>query len=139
LRLSTAEKTRIAFLVEKQRYLVDGLTMRLSKLKPILVHAGIDELLALHRAIALADGVSDEHVAYCERMIRETPPYELNPPPAVTGDDLIAMGMKPGREFKLLLDAVRDAQLEGQIRTKEDGLQLVREMRFNASPPQPTE
>jgi poly(A) polymerase len=134
LRLSTAEKTRIAFLVEKQRYLVGALTMRLSKLKPILVHAGIDELLALHRAIALADGGSDEHVAFCERMIRDIPPEELNPPPAVTGDDLIAMGLKPGREFKRLLDAVRDAQLEGQIRTKSDGLQLVRELRSGAPP-----
>jgi len=136
LRLSTAEKTRIAWLVEKHQYLADAPTMRASKLKPILVHPGIRELLELHRADAIASGKSLDHVAFCERILRDTPPEELNPSPAVTGDDLVAIGMKPGREFKQLLDAVRDAQLEGQIRTKEEGLQLVRELR-SAPPPSP--
>ncbi|WP_439620526.1 CCA tRNA nucleotidyltransferase [Gemmata sp.] len=134
LRLSTAEKTRVAWLVEKHQYLADAPTMRASKLKPILVHPGIRELLELHRADALATGKGLDHVTFCERMLRDTPPEELNPAPAVTGDDLIAMGLKPGREFKRLLDAVREAQLEGQIRTKADGLQLVRELR-SAPPP----
>jgi poly(A) polymerase len=86
-------------------------------------------LLALHRAESLAGGRILEPVEFCERMLRETPPEELNPPPAVTGDDLIAVGLKPGRDFKRLLDAVREAQLEGRVRTKEDGLKLVEEMR----------
>ena len=136
LRLSTAEKTRIAWLVEKHQYLADAPTMRASKLKPILVHPGIRELLELHRADALATGKGLDHVTFCERMLRDTPPEELNPAPAVTGDDLIAMGLKPGREFKRLLDAVREAQLEGQIRSKADGLQFVRELR-SAPPPAP--
>jgi poly(A) polymerase len=141
LRLSTAEKTRIAWLVEKHQYLADAPTMRASKLKPILVHPGIRELLELHRADALATGKGLDHVTFCERMLRDTPPEELNPAPAVTGDDLIAMGLKPGREFKRLLDAVREAQLEGQIRTKSDGLQLVRELRSAppAAPETPSE
>jgi len=136
LRLSTAEKTRIAWLVEKHQYLADAPTMRASKLKPILIHPGIRELLELHRADAIASGKNLDHVAFCERMLRDTPPEELNPSPVVTGDDLVAIGMKPGREFKRLLDAVRDAQLEGQIRTKLEGLQLVRELR-SAPPPLP--
>jgi poly(A) polymerase len=107
----------------------DAPAMRLSKLKPLLVHPGINELLALHRAEAVAEGRSTEAVEFCERMLRETPPEELNPPPAVTGDDLIALGLKPGRDFKRLLDAVREAQLEGRVRTREDGLKLVKELR----------
>ena len=122
LRLSNAEKARVAWLVEKHQYLADAPTMRPSKLKPILVHPGIGELLALHRADALASGRSLEHVEFCERMLRETPPEELNPPPVLTGDDLIALGLKPGPEFKRLLDAVREAQLEGRVRTKEEAL-----------------
>ncbi|MCE9567036.1 MAG: CCA tRNA nucleotidyltransferase [Planctomycetes bacterium] len=134
LRLSTAEKTRIAWLVEKHQYLAEAPVMRASRLKPILVHPGIRELLELHRADAVASGKSLDHVAFCERMLRDTPPEELNPSPAVTGDDLIAIGMKPGREFKQLLDAVRDAQLEGRIRTKAEGLQLVRELQSASRP-----
>jgi poly(A) polymerase len=137
LRLSVAEKTRLAWLVEKHQYLADAQTMRPSKLKPVLVHPGIRELLELHRADAVASGKSLDHVEFCERILRDTPPEELNPPPAVTGDDLIAMGMKPGKEFKRLLDAVREAQLEGQVRTKEQAVALVERLRSErpAEPP----
>lgn len=125
LKLSTAEKTRIAWLVANRACLLEARAMRLSRLKPILVHPGIGELLALHRAEALASGRSVEHVEFCERMLRETPAEELDPPPVLTGDDLIAMGLAPGRGFKRLLDAVRDAQLEGEVRSKEDALTLI--------------
>lgn len=132
LRLSTAEKTRVAWLVEHQQALGEAAAMRMSRLKPVLVHPGIDELLALHKAIALTEDRGAEHVEYCERLLREMPKEELNPEPVITGEDLIALGMKPGREFKRLLDAVRDAQLDGLVRSKEDGLRLVQELR---SPP----
>ena len=129
LKLSTAEKVRVAWLVEKHQYLADAPTMRLSKLKTILVHPGIGELLALHKADALASGHGLEHVDFCERMLREMPVEELNPSPAITGEDLIAIGLEPGRDFKRLLDAVREAQLEGRVRTKQDGLRLAEELR----------
>lgn len=125
LRLSTAEKVRTAWLVEHHRVLTDAPTMRLSKLKPILVHPGIGELLAMHRAIARARGSSLEAIEFCERMLRETPREELDPPPLITGADLIAMGLSPGPEFKRLLDAVREAQLEGRVTSKEESLLLV--------------
>jgi len=128
LKLSTAEKTRIAWLVERHQCFIDAPAMRMSKLKPILSLPGIGELLALHRAEALADGGGVEHIEFCERLLREMPADELNPEPLVTGEDLIALGMKPGREFKRLLDEVRDAQLEGLVRSKEDGLRLVKEL-----------
>ena len=129
LKLSTAEKVRTTWLVERHQYLADAPTMRLSRLKPVLVHPGTGELLELHRADALATGKGLEHVEFCERMLRETPPEELNPPPVLTGDDLKAMGLSPGPDFKRLLDAVREAQLEGRVRTKPDAERLVAELR----------
>ncbi|QJX00064.1 CCA tRNA nucleotidyltransferase [Frigoriglobus tundricola] len=128
LKLSNTETARLCWLVDKHQYLADAPTMRMSRLKPILVHPGIGELLALHRADARASGKSLEHVEFCERVLREMPPEELNPPPAVTGEHLIAVGLKPGPQFKRLLDAVREAQLEGRVRTKEEGLELVEEL-----------
>lgn len=44
----------------------------------------------------------------------------------VTGRDLIEAGYKPGPQFKELLAVAEDAQLEGRIRTKEEGLELVK-------------
>jgi poly(A) polymerase len=128
LRLSNDDAGRVVWLVQNHQYLCDATTMRASRLKKILIHPGIGELLALHRADAVASDRSVEHVEFCERILRETPPEELNPPPLVTGDDLRAAGMTPGPQFKRLLDAVREAQLEGKVRTKEDGLRLVREL-----------
>jgi poly(A) polymerase len=135
LKLSNEETVRLCWLVEKHQYLAEAPTMRMSRLKPILVHPGIGELLELHRADALASGKSLEHVEFCERILRDTPPEELNPPPVVTGEDLIAMGLKPGPEFKRLLDAVREAQLEGRVTTKAQGLALVKQLL--AAPPAP--
>jgi poly(A) polymerase len=128
LRLSNAEKGRVAWLVERRDALADAPTMRASKLNPLLVHPGIGELLALHRADAVAAGRDAEHVALCERVLRDTPPDELNPPPVLTGTDLLAMGLKPGPDFKRWLDAVRDAHLDGDVTTRDEAVEWVRRM-----------
>ncbi|MFO0802115.1 MAG: CCA tRNA nucleotidyltransferase [Gemmataceae bacterium] len=120
LKLSTAEKTRIVWLVANQAALANAAALPLHKLKPLLAHPGAEELVELHRAFG-------HDVAFAERMLRESSRELLDPPPLVTGEDLIAMGMKPGPAFKRLLDAVRAAQLDERIHSKEDGLRLVRE------------
>ena len=50
----------------------------------------------------------------------------LIPPPLVRGDDLIAMGLKPGPRIGALLEAVQTAQLDGEIQTREEALQLLK-------------
>src|SRR5205085_1031866 len=52
LRLSNEERERIEWLVEKHQYLADARQMRPAKLKQVLIHPGIDELLRLHEADA---------------------------------------------------------------------------------------
>jgi poly(A) polymerase len=128
LRLSNIEKVRLAWLVDMHNFLTDAPTMRASRLKPILVHPGIGELMALHRAEVVAAGRGLEHVEFCERVLRETPPEELDPPPLLTGNDLITLGLRPGRNFKRLLEAVRDTQLDGQIRTRDEAFTLIRDL-----------
>jgi poly(A) polymerase len=129
LRLSTAEKVRTAWLVEHHESLLAAQQLRPSRLKPLLVHPGIQELLALHRAIALANGLSLAPVEFCEKMLRESSPEELNPLPLLTGKDLIELGLTPGPEFKRILDAVREAQLDAAVRTRADAFKLVEELR----------
>src|SRR5262249_55416524 len=84
LKLSNDERERVEWLVEKHQILCEVRQMRTSKLKVLLIHPGIQELLALHRADALASGRGADHVDYCERLLREWPPEELNPPPLLT-------------------------------------------------------
>jgi poly(A) polymerase len=52
----------------------------------------------------------------------------LTPGPLVNGDDLIAEGLKPGRSFKVLLERVYDAQLEGRVTTKTEAIAAAREL-----------
>jgi poly(A) polymerase len=54
LKLSNAERDRIHWLVAFHQYLGEAKKLRESKLKRILAEPGIDDLLALHRADALA-------------------------------------------------------------------------------------
>jgi poly(A) polymerase len=125
LKLSGADTERIEWLVEKHQVLCDAARMRPSKLKVLLVHPGIRELLALHRADALATGTGTEHVDYCEDLLRKWSREDLNPAPLVTGADLIALELRPGPLFKRILDAVREAQLDGTITTPEEALAMV--------------
>ncbi|MBA7516615.1 CC-adding tRNA nucleotidyltransferase [subsurface metagenome] len=46
----------------------------------------------------------------------------------VNGYDLIALGLKPGPKFKIILRELFDLQLEGKIETKEQGLKIVHEI-----------
>jgi poly(A) polymerase len=128
LKLSNAESERVEWLVGMHAYLCDAPRMKASKLKPVLAHPGIHELLALHRADAAARGRSVEHVEFCERKLAEWTPEELTPPPVLTGDDLRAMGLPPGPLYKRLLDAVREAQLDGAMTAKEGAIELVKRL-----------
>jgi poly(A) polymerase len=128
LKLSNEERERVEWLVEKHQYLADAPHMRPARLKPILIHLGIEELLRLHEADALASGHSLDHVTYCRRLLAESTPADLNPPPLLTGDDLKQMGIPQGPVYKRLLDAVREAQLDGTITTKEEAIELVKRL-----------
>jgi poly(A) polymerase len=84
--------------------------------------------MELHRAIAKAYGAPLDDVEHCRRLL-EQPIEQLNPPPLLTGDDLIAHGLRPGAAFPPLLDQVRDAQLLGEINTRNEALALVDRLR----------
>ena len=51
---------------------------------------------------------------------------DLAPPPLLQGSDLIEMGYKPGPIFGRLLDAAREAQMVGQIHTRDEAIALVK-------------
>jgi poly(A) polymerase len=129
LKLSNEERERVEWLVEKHQYLADARQMRPARLKPVLIHPGIEELLQLHEADALASGHDLDHVTYCRQLLAESTAADLNPPPLLTGDDLKQHGLPPGPQYKRLLDAVREAQLDGTITTKEQAMALVDKLR----------
>jgi len=50
----------------------------------------------------------------------------LIPPPLVRGNDLIKLGMTPGPRIGELLDAIQTAQLEGEIKTQSEAIDLLK-------------
>ncbi len=45
--------------------------------------------------------------------------------PRLTGDDLRALGLPPGPQYRLLLDTLRDARLEGRLESRADEVAFV--------------
>lgn len=128
LKLSNDEIDRVVWLEGHARALDGAPEFPLSRLKRLLAHPYFEDLLALVRARCEANGDTLTDVEFCETYWRTTPIEIINPPPLITGDDLIRHGLKPGKQFKVLLDALRDAQLENRITTFEAALQLAQEL-----------
>lgn len=63
-----------------------------------------------------------------QRVALESDGVGIHPEPLLTGDDLVAAGFCPGPKFKLLIDRVYDAQLEGAVHNREQALELAREL-----------
>jgi putative nucleotidyltransferase with HDIG domain len=125
LKLSNSERERITWLVRYHQYLGEAKRLREAKLKQMLAEPGIEELLALHRADALASTGDTQHVDYCDYYLESQPSGPINPPPLLTGHDLARRGLKPGPQFKILLDRAREAQLDGQIHSKREALEWI--------------
>jgi poly(A) polymerase len=49
----------------------------------------------------------------------------INPTPLLTGHDLVRHGLEPGPSFALILEKIREAQLEGRIQSKREALEWV--------------
>ena len=57
----------------------------------------------------------------------EQPQKEISPPALITGKDLLALGLQPSPLIGELLEAVRVAQIEGDVQTREDALAFVKQ------------
>jgi len=125
LKLSNQERERVVWLVLMHQYLGEATKLRESKLKKALAMPGIEELLALHRADALASTGDASHVDYCEYYLKNEPSGPINPPPLLGGHDLGRHGIKHGPLFKIYLEAAYEAQLEMLVHNKSEALEWL--------------
>ena len=128
MRLSNEETDRIVWLEEQAGAISGAPGFALSRLKRLLNHQYVLDLLAMVRARCAASGAPLTDVEFCEDYLRSTPAEVINPAPLITGDDLIRNGLKPGKQFKVLLDSLRDAQLENRISTFDEALALATQL-----------
>ena len=76
--------------------------------------------------VATVDGDPKAHLERCRELLQLEPEL-LDPEPLIRGEDLVAAGIAPGPAFSKLIKLVRDAQLDGQIDSKAQALDLVRQ------------
>jgi poly(A) polymerase len=127
LRFSVDDMEQIEALVANHLRFKDVFQMRPATLKRFVrLPRFEEEHLALHRLDCLASHGSLDAYEFVRRFLRETPPEEVRPPKLLTGEDLKAMGFRPGPLFKEILQAVEEGQLEGRLMRREEAMDFVR-------------
>jgi hypothetical protein len=93
----------------------------------VLLHSLGDNLVIRHRGDAVVQGreVCDT-VGLLLRAYYEEYAEVIQPPPLISGKDLIShCGVKPGPAIGRLLREVQEAQVAGEVRTREEALRLA--------------
>ena len=128
LRFSNEDTEQILSLVANHMRFGDVQKMKESTLKRFFRLPKFPEHLKLHWLDVTSSHNRLELYEFAKSRYEAAPAEEVKPRLLVTGADLIAAGYRPGPGFRAMLDAAEDAQLEGAITTKDEGLELVREM-----------
>ena len=126
LRFSGAEIEATVEMVRQHMVFKDAPNMRVAKLKRFMARSTFDEELELHRVDCESSHRILDNYEFLLRKREEFANEPIIPPPLVRGDDLIALGLKPGPKFGEILEAVETRQLEGSLRTREAALDWVK-------------
>jgi poly(A) polymerase len=122
LRFSNVDTAQIAALVANHLRFKDVPQMKPATLKRFARLDRFDEHLELHRLDCISSHGKLDNYELMRRFLAETPPDEVHPARLLTGDDLIRLGLRPGPQFKEILETAEDAQLDGKIATHEEAL-----------------
>jgi poly(A) polymerase len=126
LRFSRAEIDAVVEMVCQHMVFKDVPKMRVAKLKRFMARPTFEEELELHRVdCASSHGMMDNYEFLLQKR-EEFANEPIIPPPLVRGDDLIALGMKPGPKFGEILEAVETRQLEGVLKDREQALDWIK-------------
>lgn len=126
LRFSRAEIDAAVEMVRQHMVFKDVPNMRVAKLKRFMARPTFGEELELHRVDCASSHRMMDNYEFLLRKREEFANEPIIPPPLVRGDDLIALGMKPGPKFGEILEAVETRQLEGALKDREQALEWVK-------------
>ena len=126
LRFSRAEIDATVEAVRQHMVFKDVPKMRVAKLKRFMARPTFPEELELHRVdCASSHGMMDNYEFLLQKR-EEFSREPIIPPPLVRGNDLLALGLKPGPRIGEILEAVETRQLEGELRSRDQALEWVK-------------
>ena len=138
LKLSRHQIKHTRFLLAHRGRLLES-DMSLARLKKLLAEPYFRDLYALERAIQKATvgtkGVGP--LIRLRRRIRDLGGIEVRPKPLLDGHDLMRLGAVPGPLLGQLVEELYVAQLEGEVRTPEQGRQWARNWLQRHHPAEP--
>jgi len=126
LRFPRKQNEEIVAAVRHHMQFKDAPQMRKATLRRMLLRETFPLELALHRLDCLG---SHGKLDIYEFLIHENLELAKQPqiiPPLLTGEDLIALGIKPGPEMGALLHEIRDKQLAEEFKTAEEAREWVK-------------
>jgi poly(A) polymerase len=126
LRFSRAEIDATVEMVRQHMVFKDVPNMRVAKLKRFMARPTFEEELELHRVDCASSHRMMDNYDFLLQKREEFANEPIIPPPLVRGEDLIALGLRPGPRFGEILEAVETRQLEGELRTREQALDWVK-------------
>ncbi len=128
LKLSNQEVETIEWLVLNRDLFDQFGQFSLADKKRLLVTEHFTELFELERTAANVEEKSLAPFENADSLRDSIPPEKLAPPELLDGRELIKLGYRPGPQFKKLLKAVRDAQLNEEIETKDQAIELIQKL-----------
>jgi len=134
-KVSNKEEYKVAWLIENHMKPNIALDMKKSTLYKLISEEFFDELIILCKADNASSFPADPEredkkeagVIFLDSLkytLEATNEHKL-PKPLLTGKDLINLGLKPGPQFREILDEVFDLQLEGSFSDKNAALDYV--------------
>ena len=126
LRFSRAEIEDTTEMVRQHMVFKDVPKMRVAKLKRFMARPTFKEELELHRVDCEGSHRMLDNYEFLIGKQTEFANEPIIPPPLVRGEDLIALGLRPGPKFGEILEAVETRQLEGGLRDRDEALAWVR-------------
>ena len=126
LRFPRKQTEEIADCVRQHMQFKDAPNMRKATLRRLILRPTFPLELELHRLDCLG---SHGRLDVYDLLVREREELVRQPaiiPPLVTGDDLVALGLKPGPVLGALLNEIRDKQLQEELTGREQALEWAR-------------
>jgi len=126
LRFSRAEIDATVEAVRQHMVFKDAPNMRVAKLKRFMARPTFEDELELHRVDCQSSHGMMDNYEFLQQKKTEFANEPIIPPPLLRGEDLIALGLKPGPRFGEILEAVETRQLEGALKSREEALAWVK-------------
>jgi poly(A) polymerase len=127
LRFSNHEIDEVVACVRQHMQFKDVTKMRKATLRRLLLRETFPLELELHRLDCLGSHGQLDHYEFLRAQAASLAQQPQIRPPLLTGDDLIALGMKPGPALGKLLADLREKQLQDELTTPEAAREYARE------------